>query len=87
MNDLAGGVPVVAPGTAAVVARIGAFILAAPGVSGNVNISQNAPIYLPSTIALATFGIFSSPRIYRRKSYSCKLASNFPDIGLTRFNQ
>jgi hypothetical protein len=62
-------VAVVGPGAAAVVAGVRAFTLAAPGVSGNVNISLNAPIYLPSTTGMATFGIFRSPLIYRRENY------------------
>ncbi len=69
VNGLGGGVAVVSPGTAAVVAGVRTFTLAAPGVSGNVNISLNSPIYLPSTIGLATFGIFRSPLIYRRENY------------------
>jgi hypothetical protein len=52
-----------------VAAGVRTFTLAAPGVSGNVNISLNAPIYLPSTVGLATFGIFRSPLIYRRENY------------------
>jgi hypothetical protein len=69
VNGLGGGVAVVSPGTAAVVAGVRTFTLAAPGVNGNVNISLNAPIYLPSTVGLATFGIFRSPLIYRRENY------------------
>jgi len=69
VNGLGGGVAVVSPGTAAVVAGLRTFTLAAPGVSGNVNIALNAPIYLPSTTGLATFGIFRSPLIYRRENY------------------
>jgi hypothetical protein len=69
VNGLGSGVAVVSPGTAAVVAGVRTFNLAAPGVSGNVNISLNAPIYLPSTTGLATFGIFRSPLIYRRENY------------------
>lgn len=69
VNGLGGGVAVVSPGTASVVAGVRTFTLAAPGVSGNVNISLNAPIYLPSTVGLATFGIFRSPLIYRRENY------------------
>lgn len=69
VNGLGSGVAVVSPGAAAVVAGVRTFSLAAPGVSGNVNISLNAPIYLPSTTGLATFGIFRSPLIYRRENY------------------
>jgi MSHA biogenesis protein MshQ len=69
VNGPLSGVSVVTPGTAAVVAGVRTFTLAAPGVSGSVNISLNAPIYLPSTTGLATFGIFRSPLIYRRENY------------------
>mgnify|MGYP000880003407 FL=1 len=69
VNGLGGGVAVVSPGPVTVVAGVRTFTLAAPGVSGNVNISLNAPIYLPSTVGLATFGIFRSPLIYRRENY------------------
>jgi hypothetical protein len=69
VNGLGSGVAVVSPGTAAVVNGVRAFTLAAPMVSGNANISLNAPIYLPSTTGRATFGIFRSPLIYRRENY------------------
>jgi len=69
VNGLGGGVAVVSPGPVTVAAGVRTFTLAAPGVSGNVNISLNAPIYLPSTVGLATFGIFRSPLIYRRENY------------------
>ncbi len=69
VNGLGSGVAVVSPGAVTVAAGVRTFTLAAPGVSGNVNISLNAPIYLPSTVGLATFGIFRSPLIYRRENY------------------
>ena len=69
VNGLGSGVAIVSPGVAAVVAGIRPFTLAAPGAAGNVNISLNAPAYLPSTTGLATFGIFKSPLIYRRENY------------------
>jgi len=69
VTGLGSGVAVVSPGTAPVVAGVRTFTLAAPMVSGNVDISLNAPIYLPSTTGRATFGIFRSPLIYRRENY------------------
>jgi hypothetical protein len=69
VSGLGSGVAVLSPGTAAVVAGVRTFSLVAPMVSGNVNISLNAPIYLPSTTGRATFGIFRSPLIYRRENY------------------
>lgn len=71
VNGLSGGVSMVSPGTAAVAAGLRIITLAAPGAnqSGNVNISLNAPTYLPSTIGRATFGIIRSPLIYRRENY------------------
>lgn len=69
VSGLGSGVTVLSPGTAAVVSGVRTFTLAAPMVSGNVDISLNAPIYLPSTTGRATFGIFRSPLIYRRENY------------------
>jgi MSHA biogenesis protein MshQ len=49
----------------------GVLGLSRPGLgnSGSVSISTNAPTYLPSNIARATFGIYKSPLIYRRENY------------------
>jgi MSHA biogenesis protein MshQ len=68
-TGLASGITVVSPGTAAVVAGVRTFILAAPLVSGSVDLSLNAPTYLPSAASRATFGIYKSPLIYRRENY------------------
>jgi hypothetical protein len=68
-TGLASGITVVTPGTAAVVAGVRTFILAAPLVSGSVELSLNAPTYLPNAASRATFGIFKSPLIYRRENY------------------
>lgn len=62
-------VSVVSPATATVLSGVRTFSLAAPMFPGHVNISINAPTYLPSTTGLATFGIFKSPLIYRRENY------------------
>ena len=62
-------VAVVSPATLAVVNGVRTFSLAAPMVTGRVNVSINTPIYLPSTSGLATFGVFRSPLIYRRENY------------------
>jgi hypothetical protein len=62
-------VAVVSPATLAVVNGVRTFSLAAPMVTGHVNVSINTPIYLPSTSGLATFGVFRSPLIYRRENY------------------
>lgn len=40
-----------------------------PGVAGNVDLSFNAPSYLPSNVGRATFGVYKSPLIYRRENY------------------
>ena len=68
-TGLASGVTVVSPGAAAVAAGVRTFVLAAPLVSGSVDLSLNAPTYLPNAGARATFGIFKSPLIYRRENY------------------
>nr|WP_295782472.1 DUF6701 domain-containing protein [Rhodoferax sp.] len=62
-------VAVDSPASTAVMNGVRTFNLAAPMSPGHVNISINAPIYLPSTTGLATFGIFRSPLIYRRENY------------------
>ena len=69
LDGLGSGLSVVSPGTAAVSAGVRTVTLAAPGASGNANISLNAPLYLPSTTGRATFGVFRSPLIYRRENY------------------
>jgi hypothetical protein len=66
---LASGVSVTSPGSAAVAAGLRTITLSAPGVRGSVELSLNAPSYLPNTPARATFGIFKSPLIYRRENY------------------
>ena len=75
-TGLGGGVSVTSPGSTAVVAGTRTITLSAPGVSGSADVSLNAPTYLlnpPSyllnTPALATFGIYKSPLIYRRENY------------------
>jgi MSHA biogenesis protein MshQ len=68
-TGLGGGVSVVSPGSLAVVAGVRRITLAAPGVSGNVDLSLNTPAYLLSNTARATFGIYKSPLIYRRENY------------------
>jgi MSHA biogenesis protein MshQ len=62
-------VAVVSPATAAVASGVRTVTLAAPMVAGRVSFSIGAPIYLPSTSGLATFGVFRSPLIYRRENY------------------
>jgi MSHA biogenesis protein MshQ len=49
----------------------GQLQLSAPGSGngGSVDITNNAPSYLPGNRARATFGIFKSPMIYRRENY------------------
>ena len=68
-TGLAGGVTVESPGLAAVVSGVRTFSLLAPGVPGSVDVSLNAPTWLPNASARATFGIFKSPLIYRRENY------------------
>ena len=69
-------VAVKSPASSAVVAGVRIITLSAPGVGGRADVWLNAPPYLlnpPSyvlnTPALATFGIFKSPLIYRRENY------------------
>lgn len=69
LNGLSGGVAVSGAGVGAVVAGRRNITLAAPGQSGNANISLNAPAHLPSTTGRATFGVYKSPLIYRRENY------------------
>ena len=45
------------------------IIWTSANVAGSVDIVLNAPTYLPSNTARATFGIFKSPLIYRRENY------------------
>lgn len=47
----------------------GKFCLAKPGTRGNINLSISAPSYLPSNSAVANFGVYKSPLIYRRENY------------------
>ncbi len=68
-TGLAGGVTVVSPGISAVVSGVRTFVLAAPLANGSVDVSLNAPTYLPNAGARATFGVFKSPLIYRRENY------------------
>jgi MSHA biogenesis protein MshQ len=69
ITGLGSGVIVTSPGSAAVVAGVRIITLSAPGVSGSVDLSLNAPSYLSNTAARATFGIYKSPLIYRRENY------------------
>lgn len=68
-TGLGSGVTVVSPGAATVLAGVRTFTLAAPLVSGSVELSLNAPTFLPNAGARATFGVFKSPIIYRRENY------------------
>jgi hypothetical protein len=49
----------------------GQIQLSAPGTgnNGSVDITDNAPTYLPGNTGRATFGIYKSPLIYRRENY------------------
>jgi MSHA biogenesis protein MshQ len=47
----------------------GKLCLAKPGTRGNINLSISAPSYLPSNSAVANFGVYKSPLIYRRENY------------------
>lgn len=71
ISGLGGGITVSSPGTAAVVGGVRTFRFAAPGVRGSANISLNAPAYLPSNIARATFGVYKGNNefIYLRETY------------------
>jgi uncharacterized repeat protein (TIGR01451 family) len=69
VTGLAGGVSVVNPGSVTVVAGVRTITLAAPGVSGSVNLTLNAPSYLLRNTGRATFGIYKSPLIYLRENY------------------
>jgi len=68
-TGLAGGVTVRTPGLAPVTAGVRVFNFNAPGVSGNMDVTLNAPTYLPNASARASFGIFKSPLIYLRENY------------------
>jgi len=69
VTGLGSGITVSNPATEIVIAGISTITLAAPHVSGSANLSLNAPTYLPSSSARATFGIYKSPLIYRRENY------------------
>jgi len=69
ITGLASGVTVLNPGLSAVVSGVRTFTLNAPGMSGNVDITLNAPTYLPNASARASFGVFKSPLIYLRENY------------------
>lgn len=71
VSGLGGGVVVSNPGVSAVVDGVRAFRLSAPGVRGSANISFNAPDYLPSNTARATFGVYKGNNefIYLRETY------------------
>jgi hypothetical protein len=47
----------------------GKFCLSKPGMSGRVILGISAPSYLGSNTALATFGVYKSPLLYRRENY------------------
>jgi len=71
ISGLGGGITVSSPGTAAVVGGVRTFRLSAPGVPGSASISLNAPSYLPSNTARATFGVYKGNNefIYLRETY------------------
>jgi hypothetical protein len=46
-----------------------AFVWSSANVTGSADITLNAPSYLQSSSARATFGIYKSPLIYRRENY------------------
>lgn len=47
----------------------GKFCLTAPGVRGSVILTLGTPTYLGSNSAVANFGVYKSPLIYRRENY------------------
>lgn len=71
VSGLAGGVSVVAPSVVTVAGGVRGFSLNKPGVAGSVDISLNAPTYLPSNTARATFGVYKGGNefIYLRENY------------------
>lgn len=71
VSGLAGGVSVASSGVVSVVGGVRAFTLNKPGVAGSVDISLNAPTYLPSNKARATFGVYKGGNefIYLRENY------------------
>jgi MSHA biogenesis protein MshQ len=81
LNGLGGGLSVASPGVVTVMGGASTFTLNAPSVTGNADISLNAPNYLlagnngaglnPSNPARVTFGIFkgSDKMIYMREVY------------------
>lgn len=71
VSGLGGGIAVNSPGIGAVVGGVRVFRFSAPGVRGSANISLNAPTYLPSNTARATFGVYKGANefIYMRENY------------------
>lgn len=71
VSGLGGGVAVSNPGLSAVAGGVRTIRMSAPGVRGSANISLNAPGYLPSNTARATFGVYKGGEefIYLREVY------------------
>jgi MSHA biogenesis protein MshQ len=71
VTGLAGGVAVAVPGAAPVVDGIRTFRLVQPGQAGSVNLTIDAPAYLSSNTARATFGVYKGNNefIYLRENY------------------
>lgn len=72
VNGLGSGVTVASPGLKSVVGgMLQGFKLNAPHASGVLNVSFNAPAYLPTSAGQVTFGVYkgTNEMIYLRESY------------------
>lgn len=72
VNGLGSGVTVASPGLKSVVGGVlQGFRLNAPHASGVLNVSFNAPVYLPTSSGQVTFGVYkgTNEMIYLRESY------------------
>jgi MSHA biogenesis protein MshQ len=65
------GATSVTPASVVFVNGVASYQLAKPGVTGSVDMTTNAPSYLPSNTARATFGVYkgASEFIYLRENY------------------
>lgn len=71
ITGLGGAISIATPGGVTVVDGVQVFVLNKPGVPGSVDISLNAPGYLPSQTGRAAFGMYKGTKefIYQRENY------------------
>ncbi len=65
------GATSVTPASVVFINGVASYQLAKPGITGSVDMTTNAPTYLPSNTARATFGVYKGPSefIYLHENY------------------